>query len=108
MRAMRVAALVLAMGGYAEAGPLRDAAANVRITPVAAVAQAPASPQQPACRRGRRALLGAAIGAGASVPIAVFAHGRFENEARSGGAAAATAIVLGAAAGAFVGLSTCR
>lgn len=70
----------------------------------------PDSTQQaspPRCRRGRRALIGALIGIGAAAPLARFAHTRFENEAASGAAAAATTLVLGAAAGAFVGLATC-
>ena len=60
------------------------------------------------CRPGRRTLIGALIGAGASIPLAVVAHKRFENEAASGAGAAATTLALGAAAGAFIGLATCR
>ena len=65
--------------------------------------QAPA----PRCRKGRRALIGALIGTGGAIPLAVLAHTRWENEAANGAAAAATTLVLGAAAGAFIGLATC-
>lgn len=72
----------------------------------------PTSISQPAqprnCRAGRRALIGAVIGAGASVPLAKLAHDRFENEAASGPKAAATAVLLSAGAGALIGLATCR
>ena len=59
------------------------------------------------CRRGRRALIGALIGIGGSVPLAVLAHTRWENEAANGAAAAATTLALSAAGGAFIGLATC-
>lgn len=72
----------------------------------------PSSISQPAqprkCRAGRRALIGAVIGAGASVPLAKLAHDRFENEAASGPKAAATTVLLSAGAGALIGLATCR
>ena len=61
----------------------------------------------PRCRRGRRALIGALIGAGGTLPFVGVVHSRFENEAANGTAAAATAVALGAAAGAFIGLATC-
>jgi hypothetical protein len=60
------------------------------------------------CRAGRRALIGALIGAGASIPLARLAHDRFENEAASGPKAAATTVLLSAGAGALIGLATCR
>jgi hypothetical protein len=60
------------------------------------------------CRRGRRAWIGALIGAAAATPLAALAHERWENEAANGAAAAATTVTLGAAAGAFIGLSTCH
>ena len=60
------------------------------------------------CRRGRRTWMGAAIGAAAAAPLAKVAHDRSDNEAASGAGAAATALALGAAAGAFIGLSTCQ
>jgi hypothetical protein len=60
------------------------------------------------CRRGRRAWVGAVIGAEAAVPLAKVAHDRFENEAANGAGAAATVVALGASAGAFIGLSTCQ
>ena len=60
------------------------------------------------CRRGRRTWIGAVIGAAVSAPLAKVAHDRFENEAASGAGAAATVLTLGAAAGAFIGLSTCQ
>ena len=63
--------------------------------------------RSPKCRRGRRALLGALIGAAGSIPIAAVAHERWENEAASGAGAAMTAVALGAALGAFVGSATC-
>lgn len=70
------------------------------------------SSRQPAtkrtCRPGRRTWIGAVIGAAAAAPFAKVAHDRFENEAASGAGAAATVLALGAAAGAFVGLSTCH
>ena len=56
----------------------------------------------------RRALIGALIGAGASVPLAKLAHDRFENEAASGPKAAVTSVLLSAGAGALVGLATCH
>lgn len=59
------------------------------------------------CRRGRRSLIGALIGAGGTLPFVGLVHTRFENEAANGTAAAATAVVLGTAAGAFIGLATC-
>ena len=65
-----------------------------------------AQPRQ--CRAGRRALIGALIGAGASIPLAKLAHDRFENEAASGPKAAATTVLLSAGAGALIGLATCR
>ena len=66
------------------------------------------SVQPPKCRACRRALIGALIGAGASVPWAKLAHDRFENEAASGPKAAVTTVLLSAGAGALVGLATCR
>lgn len=60
------------------------------------------------CRRARRTWIGAVIGAAAAAPLAKVAHDRFENEAASGAGAAATVLALGAAAGAFIGLSTCQ
>jgi len=58
------------------------------------------------CRRAKRAWIGTLIGAAASVPLAVFAHKRWNNEAASGTTAAAWTVVLGAGGGAFVGLAT--
>ena len=65
--------------------------------------------QQPPneCRRGRRAWIGALIGAGASVPVARFVHTRWENEAANGDAAAATTVAVAAAVGALIGAATC-
>jgi hypothetical protein len=60
------------------------------------------------CRPGRRAWIGALIGAGASIPLAKLAHDRWENEAANGAGAAATTVLLSAGVGALVGLSTCR
>jgi len=60
------------------------------------------------CRAGRRALIGASIGAGASIPLAKLAHDRFENEAAGGPKAAATTVLLSAGSGALIGLATCR
>jgi hypothetical protein len=60
------------------------------------------------CRRDPRTWIGAVIGAAAAAPLAKVAHDRFENEAASGAGAAATVLALGAAAGAFIGLSTCE
>ena len=74
-------------------------------TALHAPVQQPASP--PRCRRGRRAVFGALIGAGAAAPLAALAHTRWENEAANGAAAATTTVLLGAAAGAFIGLATC-
>jgi hypothetical protein len=78
--------------------------------PTAVRSPTPAASQQTAprtCRRGRRALIGALIGAGGSIPVAVLAHERWENEAANGAGAAATMLALGAAAGALIGLATC-
>jgi hypothetical protein len=77
------------------------------LLPAAAPTQAQTD-TTPTCRRGRRAWIGALIGAGASVPLAMLAHSRFENENASGAGAAATMIALGAGGGALVGLATCR
>ena len=60
------------------------------------------------CRPGRRAWMGAIIGGAAITPVAVLVHERWENEAANGGGAAATTIAIGSAAGALVGLATCR
>lgn len=60
------------------------------------------------CRPGRRAWIGALIGAGASIPLAKLAHDRWENEAANGAGAAATTVLLSAGAGALIGLATCR
>lgn len=72
--------------------------------------QAGSSPQLAApqtCRRGRRAWIGALIGAGAA-PLAVFVHKRWENEGGNGAAAAATTVALAGGAGALIGSMTCQ
>lgn len=73
--------------------------------------QAPASPRATTprkCRPGRRAWIGALIGAGASIPLAKLAHDRRENEAANGAGAAAATVLSSAGAGALVGVATCR
>ena len=69
---------------------------------------APSSPRatEPNCPRGRRAWIGALVGAGAAAPVAKFMYRRAENEAANGAAWAATTVAIGAAAGALIG-STC-
>ncbi|MGE3509955.1 MAG: hypothetical protein AB7N65_13840 [Vicinamibacterales bacterium] len=59
------------------------------------------------CRRGRRTWLGAILGAAASAPLAKLAYDRFENEAANGAGAASSLLVVGSAAGAIIGLSSC-
>ena len=98
---------------YAMLGRLRlpaiDSAQLSKARVIIHTPTAPVQQQAPSskCRRGRRAVIGALIGAAGAVPLAVLAHTRWENEAANGTAAAATAVALGAAAGAFIGLATC-
>lgn len=96
------------------AGALRASAVRVtehwvKRTAAHRVARADLTNQAPAkkCRTGRRAWIGALIGAGAMAPAAMLVHKRFENEAADGGAAAAWTVASGAAVGAFVGAATC-
>jgi hypothetical protein len=90
---------------------------RIRVGPLAAVSKPTSAPiavstqtqgSSPQCRPGRRAWIGALIGAGAVVPLAKLAHTRFENEAANGAGAATTTVILGAGAGAFLGLASCR
>jgi hypothetical protein len=100
--------LILPVAAEAQPTPLYEAAQRQAALETLRPAAVQPRPVPPTCRRGRRALIGALIGVGASIPLAVVAHTRFENEAASGAGAAATTLALGAAAGAFIGLSTCR
>ena len=89
--------------------PLRASLGSESLVPAPhSLAPLSQSDQPRKCRAGRRALVGALIGAGASIPLAKLAHDRFENEAASGPKAAVTTVLLSAGAGAFVGLATCR
>jgi ferric-dicitrate binding protein FerR (iron transport regulator) len=88
------------------------AAAVARTEPVPAApsrqAGAPESATRSGCRRWRRLLIGAAIGAAAAAPLAGLVNRRFENEAADGTAAAAGVVGLGGLGGALVGNATCR
>jgi hypothetical protein len=99
-----VARFLRVNGGWPRPGSI------VLPVPVATLTAAPQSARQaspPACRRGRRAFIGALFGAGAGGGRAPFVHTRWENEAANGAAAAATMVGLSAAGGAFLGLATC-
>jgi hypothetical protein len=67
-----------------------------------------AQPTARQCRAGRRALLGAAIGAGAAIPVGVLLHQRFTNEGANGTGAAASIIGTAAAFGALIGWGSCH
>ena len=86
---------------------LPDQLAETLTLPRQAAASPPATTPRK-CRPGRRAWIGALIGAGASIPLAKLAHDRWENEAANGAGAAATTVLLSAGAGALIGLATCR
>jgi hypothetical protein len=63
-----------------------------------------------ACNRGRRALIGGAIGGAAAYPLARLAYLRFANEAAGDTGSALAALVMGGsiAIGALVGRYSCK
>jgi hypothetical protein len=81
----------------------RDAATLAAMPPASSQAQT----SERTCRRGRRAWIGALVGAGTSIPLAVILHERWINEGKNGDAGAASTVALGAAGGAPVGMATC-